>query len=64
MIILSEAAAALEAQARDEIRSLTDAEALLASDQLLSMAATAWYPPEKEQSLGLIERQRILYRPD
>ena len=56
-----EAAAALEQQARDELRSLTDEEAAEAADQLLALA-TPKSPAAQEAKLqGLIERQRILY---
>ena len=64
MIMTPEATLALERQTQAEIRSLTDDEALHASEQLLCMASTAWYPKERDQSSGLIERQRILYQLD
>jgi len=62
MIIDRESAAALDRQHRAELRALTEREALAAADRLLAMAAKAPYPPEKERSEGLIERQRILYQ--
>jgi hypothetical protein len=61
MIIHQHTAKALEKQRREELRGLTERDALLATEQLLAMAAEATYPPEKEQSADLIIRQRILY---
>ena len=61
MIIRQESAEALDKQHREELRSLTEHQALHAADLLLAMAAKASYPASKEQSDGLIERQRILY---
>lgn len=62
MIITPQAARALEQQARNELRLMSEQEALEATDRLLSMAAEADYPEEREQSSGLIERQKILFR--
>ncbi len=61
MIINRDTAEALDRQHREELRSLTERQALAATDCLLAMAASARYPAEKERSDGLIERQRILY---
>ncbi len=61
MIVSRESADALERQHRAELRALTECEALAAANQLLAMAAAASYPPERERSEGLVERQRILY---
>jgi len=64
MIYHPNAVAALEEQARNELRALTEEEALEAADRLLSLAETAQFPPHKEKSLGLIARQRLLYQLD
>jgi hypothetical protein len=61
MIIHPHTAKALEKQRREELRVLTERDALQATEQLLDMAAKATYPPEKERSADLIMRQRILY---
>jgi len=62
MIKDRETASALATQHRAELRGLTEREALAAADRLLAMAARTQYPPERERSEGLIERQRILFR--
>ena len=62
MIINPKSAKAVERQHRDELRNLSESDALLAADRLLAMAADTTWPPEREHSSGLIERQRILYR--
>lgn len=61
MIVDQNTARALEIQRRDELRNLTERDALVAADRLLAMAAAAPYPPDKQRSAGLIMRQRILY---
>lgn len=62
MILSGDAARAMRQQIQDELRSLSEEEALEATDRLLAMAAEAEYPEERKQSVGLIERQKILYR--
>ena len=57
-------AEALERQRRAELRALTAPEVLAAAHHLLDLAVDATWPPEKERSEGLVERQRILYRID
>lgn len=61
MIISRQSADALDRQHRDELRALTERQALAAADHLLALAAAAPYPPERARSEGLVERQRILY---
>lgn len=61
MIVDAATAKALELRHRLELRAMTEHEALVAADRLLAMAAEMPYPPEKERTEGLIERQRILY---
>ena len=53
------AAVALEGVRRNELRGLTDEEALVAADALLSLVALA---PAKERPTGLVEQQRIFAR--
>jgi hypothetical protein len=62
MILDQESAKALDSQHRAELRALTERDALVATEQLLAMAATARWPAEKDCSHGLVERQRLLYR--
>ncbi len=50
------AAPALEAVRLDELRRLTDAEALKAADSLQGLAAMV---PEPQRPSGLIEQQRL-----
>ncbi len=53
------AAAALEAVRRDELRGLTDEDALSAADALQSLVALA---PDDERLTGLVEQQRLFAR--
>lgn len=53
------AAVALEGVRRNELRGLTDEEALVAADALLSLVALA---PVDERLTGLVEQQRIFAR--
>lgn len=61
MIISQEIANTLDRIKRMELLALTEKDALAYTDDLLSLAASAKYPATREQSPGLIERQRILY---
>jgi len=61
MIISQNAAKLLERIKQKELLALTEKESLANTDALLSLAASAKYPSTREQSLGLIECQRILY---
>jgi hypothetical protein len=54
-----QAGAALARVRRDELRRLTDAEALVAADELLDLIRLL--PPPTEPS-GLIEQQRLFAR--
>ncbi len=55
-------AKALKRQKIRELRSLSEAEALQATDMLLSMPQDlVWRSSGRRDSRGLIERQRILY---
>lgn len=51
---------ALAAVNRDELRRMTDAEALTAADQLLDMLR--FLPARQDTSSGLVEQQRIFAR--
>jgi hypothetical protein len=53
------AAVALETVRRDELRGLTDQEALAAADALLCLVALA---PTEEKLTGLVEQQRLFAR--
>ncbi len=53
------AAVALEAVRRDELRGLTDEDALAAADALLSIVALV---PDDERPTGLVEQQRLFAR--
>ncbi len=57
-----EAAKALEEQRRRELRSLTAARALAASDALLGLASPAQASPGRRTHSGLVEQQRLLHR--
>jgi len=47
---------------RRELRNLSEKEGLRAINTLLELGAVyGWRRPEREQSLGLIERQKRLY---
>lgn len=53
------AAVALEEVRRNEVRGLTDDEALAAAEALLSLVALA---PVDERPTGLVEQQRLFAR--
>ncbi|MGE9295793.1 MAG: hypothetical protein ACQKBV_05855 [Puniceicoccales bacterium] len=62
MILSDEAAIAMREQKWRELAALSDEEALRATESLLSMPSElCWRSPAKRDSLGLIERQKILY---
>lgn len=61
-MITPKTAGALARLKREELRNLSDAEALRAADMLLSMPdSLIWRSTERRESHGLIERQRLLY---
>jgi hypothetical protein len=53
---------ALEEVRAREIRALTDEEALAASEDLLSLAASTPLPPERLRGSGLVAQQWLLHR--
>jgi hypothetical protein len=53
---------ALEEIRAREIRALTDEEALAASEDLLSLAASTPLPPERLRWSGLVAQQALLHR--
>jgi len=56
------AATALEDQERRELESLTDEDALKASDALLALSSTASLEPGRTETSGLIELQSLLHK--
>jgi hypothetical protein len=56
------AAPALAHQREIELRALTPAQALAASEALLSLADPTRLSPERWRSSGLVEQQAILHR--
>ena len=56
------AAAALVEQRRRDLRLMTDAEALAAAENLLSLAETVILNPIRSVSSGLVEQQALLHR--
>ena len=46
----------------DEMRDMSDSEALRAAHDLLSFEEKGWREPERELSLGLIEQQRLFQK--
>jgi hypothetical protein len=57
----SAASSALERVHDDELRALTDAEALRRIDALLSLPSP-WVDPARRSSSGLVEQQRLFER--
>jgi hypothetical protein len=57
-----EAGEALERVRRAELRRLTPARALAASNDLLSLRTRLPLPPERRTGSGLVEQQRLLQR--
>jgi hypothetical protein len=53
---------ALEEIRRRELRELSDEQALVASEALLSMAASVPLPPERVGSSGLVAQQALFHR--
>lgn len=53
---------ALEAVNATELRNLTDAEALKRTDALLAIGAASARSPEREQSSGFVQQQRLFAR--
>lgn len=47
---------------RREVRDLSDAEALAATEELLSLAGCSPYPPERLVSSGLVAQQALFHR--
>lgn len=58
-----EAGSALAAQRREELRHLSDARALAASEALLSLVTTVAVSPRRLRWSGLVEQQ-ALFHPD
>jgi hypothetical protein len=56
------AAAALAEQRRRDLRLMTDAEALAAAENLLSLVETVILNPIRSVSSGLVEQQALLHR--
>ena len=56
------ATAALDQQRRDDLRRLTAAQALRASETLLSLAVTCAPVPHRQSHSGLVEQQALLSR--
>jgi hypothetical protein len=56
------AAAALAEQRRQDLRRMSDAEALSAADNLLSIVETTTLSPGRRVSSGLVEQQALLHR--
>lgn len=57
-----EAAEALGDQRRRDLREMSEADALAAAENLLSLAATVTLNPARRASSGLVEQQAILHR--
>lgn len=53
---------ALEEVRRNELRRLTDEEALAAADELLAIGASLPVPVERLASSGLVTQQDLLHR--
>lgn len=56
------AARALEAQRKDELRAMSEPEALAASDALLSLALVVRIDPSRVTDSGLVRQQDIFHR--
>lgn len=56
------AGTALDEQRRRELRDMTPGQALAASDALLSIGATAYRPPAREATSGLVEQQALFQK--
>ena len=56
------AAAALVEQRRRDLRLMTDAEALAAAENLLSLVDTVVLNPARSVSSGLVQQQALLHR--
>lgn len=54
--------AALDAVNADELRGLTEVEALQRTDALLAIGAAAPRSPDRERYSGFVEQQRIFAR--
>ena len=57
-----DAAEALADQRRRDLRQMSEADALAAADNLLSLAKTVLLSPARRASSGLVEQQAILHR--
>lgn len=57
-----DAAEGLADQRRRDLREMSDADALAAAENLLSLAATVILNPARRVSSGLVEQQAILHR--
>ena len=53
---------ALAEQRRSDLRRMTDAEALAAAENLLSLVDTVTLNPARSVSSGLVEQQALLHR--
>ena len=53
---------ALTEQRRSDLRRMTDAEALAAAENLLSLVETVTLNPARSVSSGLVEQQALLHR--
>src|SRR5688500_13758431 len=53
---------ALEAQRRQELRTMSDAEALAACEALLSLAGTVPISPDRLTDSGLVRQQALFHR--
>jgi len=61
-MITPETAEKLRRIKREELRNLSDAEALRSTEMLLSMPdSLVWRADRRRESRGLLERQRLLY---
>ena len=56
------AAVALEEQRKRELQTLTDQDALAASDALLSLALAVPLDPRRRTSSGLVRQQALFHR--
>jgi hypothetical protein len=56
------ASEALAEQRRSDLRRMTDAEALAAAENLLSLVGTVALSPARSVSSGLVEQQALLHR--
>jgi hypothetical protein len=56
------AALALEAQREQELREMSDAEALAASDVLLALALASPVSPERLADSGFVRQQALFHR--